>query len=62
MYGVYADGSAIYAATGSGLSIATMSSPSGVPEIDPTGMGSVAALLTGALGLLERRRLKANAA
>jgi sulfatase modifying factor 1 len=29
---------------------------SGVPEIDPAGFGSVAALLTGALGLLERRR------
>ena len=31
-----------------------------VPEIDPTGMGSVLALVTGALGLLERRRLKAS--
>lgn len=31
---------------------------SSVPEIDPAGMGSVAALVTGALGLLERRRLK----
>ena len=30
-----------------------------VPEIDPAGMGSVLALVTGALGLLERRRLKA---
>jgi hypothetical protein len=30
-----------------------------VPEIDPAGMGSVLALITGALGLLERRRLKA---
>ena len=29
-----------------------------VPEIDPAGMGSVLALVTGALGLLERRRLK----
>lgn len=29
-----------------------------VPEIDPAGFGSVAALLTGALGLIERRRLK----
>jgi formylglycine-generating enzyme required for sulfatase activity len=36
------------------------SSPSGVPEIDPAGMGSVLALVTGALGLLERRRLKAS--
>ena len=34
----------------------TGSSP--VPEIDPAGMGSVLALVTGALGLLERRRLK----
>jgi len=29
---------------------------SSVPEIDPAGMGSVLALVTGALGLLERRR------
>lgn len=28
----------------------------GVPEIDPAGMGSVLALVTGALSLLERRR------
>ena len=34
----------------------------GVPEIDPAGFGSVAALITGALGLIERRRLKAKAA
>ena len=33
---------------------------SAVPEIDPAGMGSVLALVTGALGLLERRRLKAS--
>jgi hypothetical protein len=33
-------------------------SPSAVPEIDPAGIGSVLALVTGALGLLERRRLK----
>ncbi|MSR25471.1 MAG: hypothetical protein EXS06_00415 [Planctomycetaceae bacterium] len=31
---------------------------SAVPEIDPAGLGSVLALVTGALGLLERRRLK----
>lgn len=31
-----------------------------VPEIDPAGMGSVLALVTGALGLLERRRPKAT--
>jgi len=33
-----------------------------VPEIDPAGMGSVLALVTGALGLLERRRLKSKVA
>jgi hypothetical protein len=33
---------------------------SSVPEVDPAGMGSVLALLTGTLGLLERRRLKAS--
>jgi hypothetical protein len=27
-----------------------------IPEIDPAGMGSVVALITGALGLLEQRR------
>jgi len=37
----------------------TFASPSSVPEIDPAGMGSVLALVTSALGLLERRRLKA---
>ena len=31
-----------------------------VPEIDPAGFGSVAALVTGALGLLERRRPSAS--
>jgi len=35
---------------------------SSVPEIDPAGMGSVLALVTGALGLIERRRLKAQRA
>ena len=33
--------------------------PSSVPEIDPNSLGSVLALVAGALGLLERRRLKA---
>ena len=33
-----------------------------VPEIDPAGFGSVLALVTGALGLVERRRLKAKLA
>lgn len=32
---------------------------SGVPEIDPTNLGSILALVLGALGLLERRWLKA---
>jgi hypothetical protein len=31
-----------------------------VPEIDPAGMGSVLALVTGTLSLLERRRQKAK--
>ena len=30
--------------------------PGGVPEIDPAGFGSVLALVTGVLGLVERRR------
>ena len=30
-----------------------------VPEIDPSSLGSVLALVLGSLGLLERRRLKA---
>jgi formylglycine-generating enzyme len=34
------------------------SGPAPVPELDPAGMGGVLALLGGALGLLERRRLK----
>jgi len=40
----------------------TVASPSSVPEIDPAGMGSVLALVTGALGLLERRRLNGRLA
>lgn len=32
---------------------------SAVPEVDPSGMGSVLALVTGAVGLLERRRVRA---
>lgn len=42
--------------TAQGWVIGTVVAP--VPEIDPAGMGSVLALVTGALGLLERRRLK----
>lgn len=30
-----------------------------VPEVDPAGLGSILALVTGVLGMLERRRLKA---
>ena len=33
-----------------------VSSPSGVPEIDPNGLSAVLGLLAGGLGLLERRR------
>lgn len=33
-----------------------LASPSAIPEIDPAGLGSVLALVTGSLGLLERRR------
>jgi hypothetical protein len=40
----------------------TVGGSSPVPEIDPAGMGSVLALVTGALGLVERRRLKAKGA
>jgi hypothetical protein len=36
-------------------------SPSAVPEIDPNSIGSVLALVMGALGLLERRRLRHSA-
>ena len=41
-----------------GFRLASPVSGSAVPEIDPAGMGSVLALVSGALGLLERRRLK----
>jgi len=34
--------------------------PNAVPEIDPAGMGSVLALVTSALGLLERKRSRAR--
>jgi len=42
------------------VGIRLVSGPAAVPEIDPAGMGSVLALVTGALGLIERRRLKAQ--
>lgn len=45
--------------TGSGFgNLAVTSGSIGIPEIDPAGMGSVLALVTGALGLLERRGRK----
>ena len=34
--------------------------PNAVPEIDPAGMGSVLALVSGTLGLLERKRSRAR--
>jgi formylglycine-generating enzyme len=43
-----------------GFRVAAVPNTSAVPEIDPNSMGSVIALVTGALGLLERRRLKAK--
>ena len=42
-----------------GFRLASPVNSAPVPEIDPAGIGSVLALVTGALGLLERRRLKA---
>lgn len=54
VFDAYVDGNTLYVATWGGLSVATLTSA--VPEIDPAGMGSVVALLSGALGLLERRR------
>jgi formylglycine-generating enzyme required for sulfatase activity len=42
-----------------GFRLASPVSSSAVPEIDPAGIGSVLALVSGALGLLERRRLRA---
>ncbi|MCY3017042.1 MAG: SUMF1/EgtB/PvdO family nonheme iron enzyme [Planctomycetota bacterium] len=43
-----------------GIRLASEVNSAPVPEIDPAGMGSVLALVTGALGLLERRRQKAS--
>ena len=40
-----------------GAAVGTVNSTP-VPEIDPAGMGSVLAFVSGALGLLERRRQK----
>jgi len=36
-----------------------LASPAPIPEIDPAGIGAVLALVTGALGLVERRRRRA---
>ena len=47
--------SEIWTSTGMSLSV---SGAAPIPEIDPAGLGSVLALASGALGLLERRRLK----
>lgn len=41
---------------GVGFRLAGSSSPSGVPEIDPSGLGVVLALVSGVVGLLEQRR------
>jgi hypothetical protein len=38
-----------------GRLVFTASTPSGVPEIDPRGLGTVLALVAGALGMAERR-------
>lgn len=40
------------------LEITASQQSAAVPEIDPAGLGSVLALCTGALGMLERRRMK----
>ncbi|MCY3017291.1 MAG: SUMF1/EgtB/PvdO family nonheme iron enzyme [Planctomycetota bacterium] len=53
-YRIWAETS--YAGSGTGFRLAGSSASSSVPEIDPSGLGSVLALLAGALGLLERRR------
>jgi formylglycine-generating enzyme required for sulfatase activity len=68
--GGYWSGSAFDLSSSTGLSIAPsgenydvgfrlaspVSGPSGVPEIDPSGLSAVLGLLFGGLGLLERRR------
>ena len=57
VYGVYADGSTVYAATAGGLSIATIAA---VPEIDPVTGGSALSLVAGVLALIEQRRRRAT--
>lgn len=44
-----------YAYLGNQIAL-VQSGPGGVPEIDPAGLGSIVALVAGALGMLERRR------
>jgi ubiquitin len=56
--GAYAGQSSV-SLSGSSL-VLNIQGSAAVPEIDPAGMGSVLALVTGALGLLDRRRLKAK--
>ena len=48
--------STIYSPSSGG--VWTLGTVAPVPEIDPAGIGSVLALVAGALGLVERRRLK----
>ena len=49
-------GDALVLSSGTGYSPISVQGVQAVPEIDPTGMGSVLALIGGGLGLLERRR------
>ena len=57
VYGVYASGSTVYAATAGGLSIATIAA---VPEIDPVTGGSALSLVAGVLAMIEQRRRRAT--
>jgi len=58
-YGVFSGGGP-WVSSNSWYVIGSVSavSPAPVPEIDPAGMGSVLALVTGVLGLMERRRVR----
>jgi hypothetical protein len=56
--GEWAYGGLILSETWTGTTMGLVVSLNAVPEIDAAGMGSVVALVAGALGLLERRRLK----
>lgn len=57
--GAYAGQSSV-SLSGSSL-VLNLQSSAPVPEIDPAGLGSVLALVTGTLGLLERRRRQTTA-